>query len=71
MVVAAFPPLVAWLPLSATAVSAVRIRYADGHGLLRDILREAVEHRFTIEDVATETAARAGARTGGRRATGS
>jgi len=50
-----FPPLVARLPLSATAVSAVRIRYADGRGLLRDILQEAAERGFTIVNVATET----------------
>lgn len=55
VVVAVFPPLVRRIPLSAPAVSAVRIRYADGRGLLREILREAVERGFTIEDVATET----------------
>ena len=55
LVVAVFPPLVARLPLSATAVSAVRIRYADGRGLLREILQEAAERGFTIVNVATET----------------
>jgi putative Mg2+ transporter-C (MgtC) family protein len=55
VVVAVFPPLVQRLPLAATAISAVRIRYADGRGLLRDILREAAERGFTIDNVATET----------------
>jgi putative Mg2+ transporter-C (MgtC) family protein len=55
VVVAVFPPLVARLPVSATAISAVRIRYVDGRGLLRDILQEAAERGFTIDNVATET----------------
>jgi len=55
VVVAVFPPLVGLLPLSATAISAVRVRYPDGHGLLREILREAAERGFTIDDVSTET----------------
>jgi putative Mg2+ transporter-C (MgtC) family protein len=55
VVVAVFPPLVGRLPVSATAISAVRVRYADGRGLLRDILREATDRGFTIDDVATET----------------
>jgi putative Mg2+ transporter-C (MgtC) family protein len=55
VVVAVFPPLVARLPLSATAISAVRVRYPDGRGLLREILREAAERGFTIDDVSTET----------------
>jgi putative Mg2+ transporter-C (MgtC) family protein len=55
VVVAVFPPLVRRLPVPATAISAVRVRYADGRGLLRDILREAAERGFTIVDVSTET----------------
>jgi putative Mg2+ transporter-C (MgtC) family protein len=55
VVVAVFPPLVRRLPAPATAISAVRVRYADGRGLLRDILREAAERGFTIVDVSTET----------------
>jgi putative Mg2+ transporter-C (MgtC) family protein len=55
VVVAVFPPLVQRLPASATAISAVRVRYADGRGLLRDILAVATERGFTIDDVATET----------------
>jgi putative Mg2+ transporter-C (MgtC) family protein len=55
LVVLAFPAAARWLPRSATAVSAVRMRYPDGHGILRQILREATTRGFTIGDVATET----------------
>jgi putative Mg2+ transporter-C (MgtC) family protein len=55
VVVAVFPPLVRRLPISASAVSAVRVRYPDGRGLLRESLREAAGRGFTIDDVATET----------------
>lgn len=55
------------LLLSATAVSALRIRYPDGHGLLRQVLREATERGFAIDDVSTETI---GPRRGGREANG-
>jgi acetolactate synthase regulatory subunit len=42
------------LPRSATAISALRVRYPDGHGILRDVLREATNRGFAIDDVATE-----------------
>jgi putative Mg2+ transporter-C (MgtC) family protein len=41
LVALAFSVVTRRLPQSATAVSAVRIRYPDGHGLLREVLREA------------------------------
>ncbi|HEY3976885.1 MAG TPA: MgtC/SapB family protein [Streptosporangiaceae bacterium] len=44
------------LPLSATAVSALRIRYPDGRGILRQVLRQATTQGFAIDDVSTETA---------------
>ncbi len=50
------------LPRSATAISALRVRYPDGHGLLREVLREATERGFAIDDVSTEVV-------GGRRGT--
>src|SRR5580693_730775 len=40
LVVVAFPVGVRRLPRSATAVSAVRVRYPDGHGILREVLRQ-------------------------------
>jgi putative Mg2+ transporter-C (MgtC) family protein len=55
LVVLAFPAGARRLPHSAIAVSAVRVRYPDGHGILREVLREATARGFTIGDVATET----------------
>jgi putative Mg2+ transporter-C (MgtC) family protein len=53
LVVLAFPAAARLLPDSATAISAVRVRYPDGHGILREVLREATARGFTIDDVAT------------------
>ncbi len=54
LVAVAFPALTHRLPHSATAISALRVRYPDGHGILRDVLREATTRGFAIDDVATE-----------------
>jgi len=43
-----------WLPRPA-AVSAVRVRYPDGRGILREVLREATQRGFTIEDISAQT----------------
>lgn len=43
------------LPWSATASSALNVRYPDGQGILRDVLREATERGFIIDDVETHT----------------
>jgi putative Mg2+ transporter-C (MgtC) family protein len=51
LVALAFPVVTRRLPQSATAVSALRVRYPDGHGRLRDILREATAQGFVIDDV--------------------
>jgi putative Mg2+ transporter-C (MgtC) family protein len=51
LVVLVFPLATRWLPRSATAVSALRVRYPDGHGILRDVLREATQRGFAINDV--------------------
>jgi putative Mg2+ transporter-C (MgtC) family protein len=53
------------LPRSATAISALRVRYPDGRGALRDVLREATERGFAIDDVATRTVGRRGRRADG------
>jgi putative Mg2+ transporter-C (MgtC) family protein len=50
-----FPLVSRRLPRSATAVSALRVRYPDGHGRLRDILREATSQGFVINDMRAET----------------
>jgi putative Mg2+ transporter-C (MgtC) family protein len=55
LVALAFPEVTRRLPRSATAVSAVRVRYPDGHGRLRDILRLATAQGFVIHDVQAET----------------
>jgi putative Mg2+ transporter-C (MgtC) family protein len=55
LVVLAFPVAVRRLPRSATAISAVQVRYPDGRGILREILAEATSRGFAIDDVATET----------------
>jgi len=41
VVVLAFPMAARRLPRSATAISALRVRYPDGRGILREVLREA------------------------------
>jgi putative Mg2+ transporter-C (MgtC) family protein len=55
VVVVGFPPLVRHLPTSATAVSVIRIRYADGRGILRDVLSHATGRGFSVAEVATQS----------------
>jgi putative Mg2+ transporter-C (MgtC) family protein len=43
LIALAFPVAVRRLPKSTTAISALRVRYPDGHGILRNVLREATE----------------------------
>jgi putative Mg2+ transporter-C (MgtC) family protein len=54
LVALGFPVMTRRLPSSATAISAVQVRYPDGHGLLRDILAEATKLGFIIDNVDTE-----------------
>lgn len=42
------------LPRSATAISAVHLRYPDGRGVLRQVLAVATARGFVIDEVATE-----------------
>jgi putative Mg2+ transporter-C (MgtC) family protein len=56
VVALAFPLAARRLPRSATAVSALRVRYPDGHGILRDVLQQATARGFAIDDVSAETA---------------
>jgi len=58
LVALAFTVVTRRLPRSATAVSAIRVRYPDGHGRLRDILRAATAMGFAIDDVQAETVGR-------------
>jgi putative Mg2+ transporter-C (MgtC) family protein len=55
LVVLVFPVGTRRLPRSATAISAIRVRYPDGRGILRDVLQEATARGFAIDDVETQT----------------
>jgi len=52
----AFPLAVRRLPRSATAVSALHVRYPDGRGILRNVLQEATARGFAIDDVSAHPA---------------
>jgi putative Mg2+ transporter-C (MgtC) family protein len=54
LVAVAFQVAARRLPRSATAISALRVRYPDGRGILREVLKEATARGFAIDDVATE-----------------
>jgi putative Mg2+ transporter-C (MgtC) family protein len=41
------------LSLIATGPSTLRIRYPDGHGILRQVLNETTQRGFTIDDLVT------------------
>jgi putative Mg2+ transporter-C (MgtC) family protein len=43
------------LPHSSTAISTLRVRYPDGRGVLRQVLRVATEKGFAIDEVSTES----------------
>jgi putative Mg2+ transporter-C (MgtC) family protein len=53
LVVRGFPPLVRHLPKSASAISVIKVRYLDGRGVLREILRHATERGFAVAEIAT------------------
>ena len=55
LVVRGFPPLVRHLPKSASAISVIRVRYLDGRGVLREVLRHATERGFAVAEVATDS----------------
>jgi hypothetical protein len=44
------------LPLAAAGTFTLRVRYPDGHGILRRVLNEATQRGFVIDDLAAETA---------------
>jgi putative Mg2+ transporter-C (MgtC) family protein len=54
VVAAAFPWMTRHLPRSATAVSALRIRYLDGRGVLRRLLEAATTRGFTVDAISTD-----------------
>jgi putative Mg2+ transporter-C (MgtC) family protein len=52
-----FPAATRRLPRSSTAISALRVRYPDGRGILRQVLQATTALGFAIDDVSTETVA--------------
>jgi putative Mg2+ transporter-C (MgtC) family protein len=58
VVALAFPVLTRRLPRSSTAVSALRVTYPDGQGILRAVLAETTGRGFGIDDMATESIGR-------------
>jgi len=42
------------LPAAAAGTSTLRVRYPDGHGILRQVLNEATRRGFAIDDLAAE-----------------
>jgi putative Mg2+ transporter-C (MgtC) family protein len=56
LIVLAFPPLVRRLPRSASAISIIRVRYLDGQGVLREVLRSATGRGFSVAEVAVASA---------------
>ena len=49
-----FPVVRRRLPWAATGTAALRVRYPDGHGILRQVLNEVTRRGFIIDDLATE-----------------
>jgi putative Mg2+ transporter-C (MgtC) family protein len=65
LIALAFPAVTRRLPISATAISALRVRYPDGRGILRTVLHEAAGRGFAIDDVSAEHVGRRPGRTSG------
>ncbi|MBO0822344.1 MAG: MgtC/SapB family protein [Actinobacteria bacterium] len=55
IVALAFVAITRRLPLSGTAVSSLRVRYPDGHGILRDVVRLTTSRGFAIDEMSTES----------------
>lgn len=56
LVATAFTPLVRILPRSSSATSALRVRYADGKGVLRQVIELTTSQGFTIEELSNISA---------------
>jgi putative Mg2+ transporter-C (MgtC) family protein len=56
LVALVFPLLTRHLPGSATAMSVVRVRYPDGRGMLRDVLRFVTAQGFAVDELSTAAA---------------
>lgn len=55
LVVLGFPLLVRYLPHPSETEAVIRVRYPDGHGVLRHILQLVTSRGFTLGAVSTET----------------
>jgi putative Mg2+ transporter-C (MgtC) family protein len=53
VVALAFPLLTRHLPRSATAMSIVRVRYPDGQGMLREVLKSVTAQGFAVDELST------------------
>ena len=53
LVTLVFPVIRRWLPVG-TGSSTLRVRYPDGHGILRQVLNEVTQRGFIIDDLSTE-----------------
>jgi putative Mg2+ transporter-C (MgtC) family protein len=53
VVTLAFPALTRHLPRSATAISAIQVRYPDGRGILRDVLEQVTVSGFAVDELST------------------
>jgi len=51
IVTVVFPALTRFLPRSGTAISAVRVRYPDGRGILRQALQAATARGFAVDEL--------------------
>jgi putative Mg2+ transporter-C (MgtC) family protein len=51
IVAVVFPALTRFLPRSGTAISAVRVRYPDGRGILRQALQTATARGFAVDEL--------------------
>ncbi|HEX5405695.1 MAG TPA: MgtC/SapB family protein [Pseudonocardiaceae bacterium] len=57
LVVYGYPPLVRLVTRNAWGSAGIRVRYLDGQGVLRDILRAVTQRGFSVLEVDTERAA--------------
>ncbi|HEY1237933.1 MAG TPA: MgtC/SapB family protein [Solirubrobacterales bacterium] len=49
-----YPGLMAWIPASGQAPSALRVVYEDGRGVLRDVLTICTGSNFSVADIAID-----------------
>ncbi|HEX3589195.1 MAG TPA: MgtC/SapB family protein [Pseudonocardiaceae bacterium] len=50
-----YPPLLRLIGGNQAVYAGIRVRYADGQGVLRDVLHTATHRGFAVHDVSTET----------------